>query len=398
MNSDRTSKNRWVVLAAAMFVQACFSVLQQGFPALGPVLLITFDLSLAELGFLLASVSWGVVLTIYIWGTLADSFGEKAVVVVGLGGASMALLLASFQASPLGLGLALIASGALGCAAVVSSGRAVSVRFAGAELGFAMGLRQVAIPAGAVIAALMVPLIVWQFDLRGVFISLSIFAGVGAIVGFTNFSPRLPLNYENKRARTDRPPYTDSSVLKLAFASGLLQWAQVSLNAFITVMLVETQNVGVGAAAAIFAIIHILCGVMRILLGWWSDRSESSLPDLVRCAVAVTVSILAASVFVGIQGPISIGVLVLTTVLSLSWNGLAVTALVGLVGQSRVGSAMGLHATMMRLCSLPTAVLFGWAVLNLDWSQSLLILSIFPAGGAAILWSLHRQSRDTGRA
>lgn len=372
-----------------MFVQGCFSVLQQGLPALGPVLLATFDLSLTQLGFLLASVSWGVVLTIYIWGTLVDSHGERLVVATGLGAAAAALLAASMQNAPLELGLALLVAGAAGSAAVVSSGRAVTREFAGAELGFAMGMRQVAIPAGAALSAAIVPLIVWEFGVRGIFVTFAGMSAVGACIGAICFSAG-PVRRSGARPPEQPPPYTDRRILLLSCASGLMQWTQVSLNSFIAVMLVETQRLGVGTATGVFAAIHLSSAGMRILLGWWSDRSRTSLRDLARCAGVLTCSILLAAAVSNMQGLVVTVILALATLLSLSWNGLAVTALVELVGSSRVGSALGLHATMMRLCTLPTALLFGWTAATVGWTTGLLLLAVFPAVGGAMLLQLGR--------
>jgi MFS family permease len=83
---------RWVVLAVSVGAQAAFmGAVFQGIPALGPALRSAYGLSLAQLGFVLSSATVGVICTLLAWGAVADRYGERRVMVLGLLGAAVAL-------------------------------------------------------------------------------------------------------------------------------------------------------------------------------------------------------------------------------------------------------------------------------------------------------------------
>ena len=71
-----TSRYRWAILAAGVFAQGALSALQQGLPALGPLLRDENGLSLAQVGVVFACVSWGITALLLGWG--ANVWGQGA--------------------------------------------------------------------------------------------------------------------------------------------------------------------------------------------------------------------------------------------------------------------------------------------------------------------------------
>ena len=99
----------------------------------------------------------GTVVTLLLWGMLADRVGERAVIAVGLSlGAIMMAAVAASDGYEAFLGGTALA-GALGSSAIAASGRAVFSWFPRDERGLALGLRQTAVPAGAALASLTLP-------------------------------------------------------------------------------------------------------------------------------------------------------------------------------------------------------------------------------------------------
>jgi sugar phosphate permease len=173
---------RWAVLAAGTAAQASLSAVFVGLSVLAPSLREHYDLSLAEVGVVLASVWVGPTLTLLPWGLLADRVGERWTLAVGLGACGVALAAAAFAPDFGTLVGALLLAGAAGSAVNSASGRAVMTWFGPEERGLALGVRQTAIPIGAGVSALAVP----AFDKLGgveaaiLFLAAFCVAGAGA--------------------------------------------------------------------------------------------------------------------------------------------------------------------------------------------------------------------------
>lgn len=181
-NEDGQShRYRWVILAVGVLAQASLSALQNGLPALGPMLRSSFGLSLPELGLVLASANWGIMSTLLLWGALADRQGERFVIAAGLGGCALCILVASNMEGVAGLVTWLALAGALGSAASAASGRAVMQWFSRRERGFALGIRQMSVPLGGAVAALALPLIAASLGLKVAFLAQACAAVFGGL-------------------------------------------------------------------------------------------------------------------------------------------------------------------------------------------------------------------------
>jgi MFS family permease len=64
-----------------------------------PQLREEYDLSLGQIGVLLAASGVGTTLTLLPWGLAADRFGERAVLATGMAGSALLLVGAAFAAS-----------------------------------------------------------------------------------------------------------------------------------------------------------------------------------------------------------------------------------------------------------------------------------------------------------
>src|SRR5262245_5354431 len=116
---------RWLMLGLGMAAQAAATVFLFGLAFLLPELQADTGLSLARLGVLVGCPSAGLLLALIAWGALADRYGERLVMAIGLTGAGVLLVVAAFWHRPVALGVLLVLAGASGASVMAASGRLV---------------------------------------------------------------------------------------------------------------------------------------------------------------------------------------------------------------------------------------------------------------------------------
>ena len=120
---------RWTVLSAGVVAQAAFAGTGLGLPAIAPAIRDHYDLTLPQTGVVLAAGSFGAIVTLLLWGVVADIVGERAVIAVGQLGTAAALVWAGSAGTFSELVAALAVAGAVGTGVNAASGRAVMAWF-----------------------------------------------------------------------------------------------------------------------------------------------------------------------------------------------------------------------------------------------------------------------------
>lgn len=385
---------RWTILAVGVGAQASLSALQQGMPALGPALRDAYDLSLSQVGVVLAAASWGILATLLLWGWLADRTSERVVISTGLGLAGI-VLVATAQAPSLGwLITGLVVAGALGASSAAASGRAVMGWFPRTERGFALGIRQMAVPLGGAIAALTLPAL---GGVEGAMLALAAgcFAGSAAAAAWLRDPPPPPAD----RPKVDSPaPLRDRRVWRLSMGSGLLVCAQVAMIAFVVLFLHDHKGLTAGVAAASLAGIQVGGAIARMLAGRRSDQTGRRIIPLRRHALAMAVLLLATGALADAPLGILAPVLLAAGILTMSWNGLSFTAAAELSGRERAGTALGLQGTIMRVMSAGAGVGFGALVASTSWPAAFALLALLPLAGWFLLRPLVAEEEERVRA
>ena len=356
---------RWVVLGAGVVSQAASAAVLQGLPGLAPILRDTYGLGLTGLGLLLASVTLGLLSTLVLWGAAADRFGERWVMTGGLLAAAAALLAARETTTVLPLAACLVAAGACGASVNAASGRAVLGWFGTSERGFAMGVRQTALPVGAGLAAAVLPPLAAAGGLGAAFLLLAGGCALGAVVTalLVREGPR-----QGVRVDGGLPPARDPRIRRVGLVSLLLVVPQFAVVAFLVVYLVDEHDVPVAVAALLLAAVQFGGGLARIVLGRLSDRTGLRLGPLrtTAAAVAVLFGALAALDLVGTA--VAVPVVLVTGVAAISWNGLAFTAVGELAGPGRAGTALGLQNTAVAVGAVLTPPVLGALVDHTGWA------------------------------
>jgi sugar phosphate permease len=376
------SRYRWTILALGTSAQAAYSATFLGIPVLAPALRAEYGLTLPEIGLVIATANLGSIVTLLLWGLLTDRVGERVILAVGLTGAAIALASAAFAPSFAALLAALTVAGAAGASVNAASGRAVMGWFRYEERGFALGIRQTAVPIGGVAVALALPPIVAAWGVRGGLVALALGCFVTAMAGLVGLreAPR-----HDEELGDLAHPLRDGRIWRLSLGSALLIAAQASILGFVILFLHGERGLTTATAAGVFAVIHVFGAVLRIGTGRWSDHARARIAPLRQLALALSIALLVTAVLTDAPLALLIPTLVVAGALSLSWNALSFTAAVELAGRARSGAAIGLQQTALAVSYAATAPVFAAIVDAGSWRLGFGLAAVMPLAGAVLL-------------
>ena len=355
---------------------------------LAPALRAHYHLSLSEVGIALSSVWAGPILTLLPWGLLADRIGERVVLASGLAMAGVLVAAAGWTSDFWLLVGLLAAAGGMGASVNAASGRAVMQWFAAEQRGFALGLRQTAIPVGGAVAALALPAIDGAGGLKASFAFLGAVCLVSAVVAAV--AVREPPQPKAPELDAEDVTWTlaDSRLTHLCTGSGLYLFAQISLTAFLVLFLHDVHGLSQGAAAAALAILQVGAVVTRISAGWISDAMRARVRPLRWIGLASGAGVLLTAALTHAQVAVLVPVMVLAGAISMAWNGLSVTAAAELAGRARSGAAIGFQQTTLAVIGLLVPVMFAYVVEATSWRTGFALASLGPLAGWVLLGRL----------
>lgn len=363
--STAVTPRHWLVLAVATFVAASGSAFVVGVGFLLPHLTTVEGLSLSRAGVLVAMPLVGMATALIAWGWLVDRTSEKLVLVSGSVGAALALAAALFVESFTLLAILLLVTGAFTASGNSASGRLVVSWFPAHRRGLAMGVRQMSQPAGSAVAAMTLPLLAQSYGLAAAFavpLVMAVVSAVAALVVVTDppghlaappsapsaAVPTVTGTASATRPPSDGTPYRGSDYLaRVHGASVLLVLPQGMLQAFLLAWLVLGHGWSAVSAGIVVTASQVLGAVARIVAGAVSDRVGSRMRPLRAVAISVTggLAALAVAEALGAPGVVAVTLGVVATVLSVSDNGLAFTAVAEYAGPRWSGRALGVQNT-----------------------------------------------------
>jgi len=388
-----TSRYRWVILATGAVGAGAFSALRMGLPSLAPALRSEFGLSLGEVGLAFAAVTAGGMVTLVPWGALTDRIGERPVMASGLAGCAAALVGAALSTTYPALLAALLVAGMFGSSATGASGRAVMGWFARTERGFALGIRQMALPLGGAVASLTLPSLIDAQGLDAAFVALAGLSLTAAIASVALM--RDPPPAPNRRPALDRPPPTrDIRLWRLGAGGALLVCAQASMLGFIVLFLHDARDVGAATAAAALGALQIVGALVRIVAGRRSDREGLRIAPMRRIAARNTALLAAVGALATGPGVLLYPLLAVAAISTMSWNGLAFTAAAEISGHARAGTAMSLQNTLISVGGVLAPSAFGVLVEATSWTAAYVVLALAPLAAFAVLSPLEGEEDD----
>ena len=375
-------QQRWVILGVAVAAQAAMSALVYGPPFVLPQLRAEEGLSLTEASLLVVAPMLGMLLTMIVWGALADRFGERLVMAVGMLGSAAAGLVAAWAPGVVGLGVALFVAGLFSASISAASGRAVLGWFDVSQRGLAMGIRQTCTPLGVGVAALTLPpaAVVWGY--RGALVVpalLCLAAGVAVALLLKN-----PPRPAAKEVAATGSPYRAARLWRVHGASALLVGPQFIASAFALTYLVAEQGWNAVAAGAVVAVAQVVGAGARVVAGVWSDRARSRMRPMRTIAVLAGGSMLLWAVGDAVAPWLALTGLLATLVVSVMDNGLGFTASAELAGPYWAGRAIGVQNTGQGVVGLAVAPLFAALATALPWPWALAIAAAMPVLAVAV--------------
>jgi sugar phosphate permease len=372
---------RWAILTAGVVGQASFSAILLGLPAIAPEIQRGYDLTLTQVGVVLAALNFGLIVTLLPWGIVADRIGERAVLTTGLAGCAAALVGAGFTSSMGALVAALAGAGALGGGTQSASGRAVMSWFGPEQRGLALGIRQTAVPLGGAIAAGVLPALT-HVSLRAAFFGLATGCVLGALVGFALLRSERQIEQHDEE---HVPPLRNPRIWLLCLASTFYVATQISIVGFLVLFLHDDRGVSTAAGAGALAGMQVLGGVARIVVGRMSDRLHARIVPLRWIALALAASTAASAALLHVTLWVLVPVLIAAGVASLSWNGLSYTAAAESAGRRRSGASIGLQQTFLSGGSIVAPIAFAAAVHHASWRLAFFCAAASPLVGYALL-------------
>lgn len=348
--------HRWIVLSLGVAAQASFSAMFSGLPVTGVTMRADYHLSTGRLGLVLGGLGLGVAISEIGWGLLTDRYGDRRILLTGLlsTGALMAMMALVPLRSVAALAACMVAAGALGGSVNGSSGRAVMTWFADGQRGFAMSVRQTAIPVGGAVGVALLP---WLAEAHGFALVYGVLAGFFALTAAATWRWLPAAEVAAVVRERSASPLRRWDVWRFALAGGLLTVPQFAVLAFSAIFLHDVKGEGVALAGLVVLIAQLGGGAARVWTGRLSDRGGDRRTMIKGIGVLIAVVMAGAAVLTHAPTPLTVAALALGGLLANAWHGVAYTEIAVMAGPGREGAALGLEGTTLFAAGFLTPVL-----------------------------------------
>ncbi|MDA0634606.1 MFS transporter [Nonomuraea sp. MCN248] len=353
-------RRRWFMLALGVNAHAGVTLGLSGLPLVIPDVQRHFAVSLPVAGVIANAPGIGILFALVAWGALADRYGERLVLGLGVGSAALLFAAAAVAERAWAVVALLALAGAAGCAALVGGGRIVLRWFEPPERGVAMGVRQISYTLGIAVAGFTLPPVARAYGISGVMLVCSGVCLLAAVLAAA-FLAEPP--HAGGSARTPAgSPYRQPALWRVHATSALHVVPQIIVGTYGVVCLVEVYGWDGVAAGRLFAAAAVAGAVTRVAAGRWSDLTGLRMAPL-RLLTLTTLAALALLVL-GTYGRSWLGVvmLALAAVVSVAGNGLAYLAAGELAGPAAAGRVLGAHNTAQNVVALAVVPLAGMLI------------------------------------
>lgn len=384
----------WRMLALGVAAQAAGTVFVSTPAFLIPLLHNERGLSLAQAGLLASAPTIGMVLTLVAWGALADRFGERWVIAIGLALTAAAAVGAVYAGDFISISVFFLLGGAASASSNAASGRVVVGWFPRERRGLAMGIRQMSQPLGVTVAALVVPGLASGYGIAAaVTVSLVLNAVLAVLCAMWIVNPVRSTPAQLAADVVQPNPYQSSVFLwRIHLVSALLVVPQFALSIFGIVWLVSEMHWSATGAGVLIGVAQFIGAFGRIGVGLLSDRAGSRVRVLRWVAMAGCVAMLAvaATNFVGWAAVAAVAFIVATTV-SVADNGLAFTSVAEAAGPRWSGKALGIQNTGQFLVASAVGPLVGGLIALVGYPLAFAVIALAPAASLPLI---PRQDQD----
>ena len=370
------------MLASAAAAQAAVSFVNFGLPSIGPDLRSHYGLSLPQLGAVLTAALLGSGLALIGAGVAVDRAGARAATFVGTALAAAGLAAAAAAHSKAVLFVSLVVSG-IGSSVIPIAGAGALFRaYPATRRGWALGVRQTAVPLGGTVAALVMPGLV---RLGGVELAFAVAACTVAVTG-TVFALIPEEGTRPGRIRVERP---FRSVLRAPGMGRLLVVGAlyiVALQAILSYLVPSARAAGLSAfwAGFTYFAVNVTAMVARLVWGKVADRQGGArrVRTLVEAGVVGAVGGLVFALALHAGPGLVLPAAVLFGFGALGWNALLYVIAGEFTRPDLAGRSVAVAATVVFLVSAACTPLLGALADAAGWNVFWATAAILSALGA----------------
>lgn len=388
---------RWSMLVVALTATTCANVFINGAAFLIPTLHTARGLDLAQAGLLAAMPTFGLVVMLIAWGYVVDRIGERFVLTLGSALTAAAGFAAASVTSLPTVGAFLLLGGMAAASSNSASGRLVVGWFPPERRGLVMGIRQTATPLGVGLGALVIPRLAESHGVSAALLFPAVVCTLAMLICLVGvLDPPRPPRHEAPAEHLTNP-YRSSAVLwRIHGVSVLLVVPQAVLWTFTLAWLMTDRAWSAASAGGLVMIAQVLGAGGRIAAGRWSDVIGARLRPIrsIALVAAVTMALLALTDWLG--SPISVTLMVVASVITVSDNGLAFTAIAEIAGPFWSGRALGTQNTSQHLVAGLAAPLFGGLIGAAGYPAAFAVCALFPLVAVRLVPAERRSSPTLG--
>lgn len=374
------------MLVIGLAATLCANVFINGVAFLIPTLHDERGLDLARAGLMSSLPSLGMVVTLIAWGYVVDRFGERVVLALGSALTAAAGFAAAAADSLPAIGVFLFLGGMAAASSNTASGRLVVGWFDAEKRGLVMGIRQTAQPLGVGVGALVIPRLAEPFGVSGALLFPAVLCAASALVCLTAVKdPPRPARAEASAEELANPYRGSSLLVRIQLASVLLVVPQALVWTFTLVWLITDRGWSPTSAGTLVMLAQLLGAGGRIGAGRWSDAVLRRSGDIVGArmrpvriiafAAAATMAALALTDW--LDSPVSIALMMVASVVTVSDNGLAFTAIAEIAGPFWSGRALGAQNTSQLLSAGIAPPLFGGLIGMAGFPATFAVCALF---------------------
>ncbi|MGB8403366.1 MAG: MFS transporter [Mycobacterium sp.] len=386
MTATISAARRWSMLVIALGSTMCANVFINGAAFLIPTLHRSRGLDLSQAGLVSAMPSFGMVLTLILWGYIVDRVGERFVLAVGSLLTALAAFAAAWADSLVAVGVFLLLGGMAAASSNSASGRLVVGWFPPSQRGLVMGIRQTAQPLGVGLGALVIPRLAESSGVSAALLFPACACLVAAVVTAVGvLDPPRPPRSEAPASHLANP-YSGSSVLwRIHAVSVLLVAPQCLVWTFALTWLMTAHGWSASSAGALVLVAQLCGAAGRIAAGRWSDIAGSRLRPVrvIAWAAAFTMALLALTDY--LHWPVAVFVMVVASVVTVTDNGLSFTAIAEIAGPFWSGRALGAQNTSQLLTTGIVPPVFGALIGVFGFPFAFAVCALFPVLAAPLV-------------
>lgn len=359
--------NRWAVLALIMAAQTMANVGPLGIPSIAPLIREGLGLSVAQAGSFLSAYYIGPVLMSLPAGWLADRWGVRGAMILGQALIAVGLGAVAFAPTFSFIVLILVLAGAGYGVLNPTTTKAGMAWFPPNQRATVVGLKQVGLPFGGALGALVMPPVALAFGWRtGVGFAAAV-VGLLAVLTWALYRD-LP-EPESRGPAPPRPGFwtvvANRDLWLVGVSTLIFAGVQTVFLAFLVLYLHDVVRIDLVVAAKYLVTAQVSGAAGRIVFGLLSDRLFGGRRRIVLAiagvgsiACALALSTTAPGSGFWMLAPLAVGI----GVFGVGWNGVQHTLMAELAGPRAAGTAVGLGLAISSLGVTVCPPLFGVVV------------------------------------